>query len=83
MPIGTKPSVTVVGVTTKEVPVQIVRLIGLIAGAGFTNTVKVNIEPALAPVHAPIEGIISYTAVWVTLVALFKLPVMFVVPVSV
>jgi hypothetical protein len=53
------------------------------AGAGFTNTVNVNIEPPLAPVHAPIEGIISYTAVWVTLVALFKLPVMLVVPVPV
>ena len=68
---GTNPSVPLVGVTTNEVPVHIVRLIVLIAGAGLTNTVRLN----TSPVHAPNDGVTKYTAVNVELVLLVKVPV--------
>jgi hypothetical protein len=73
VPSGTNPSVPFVGVTTNEVPVHIVRLIVLIAGAGLTNTVRLN----TAPVHAPNDGVTKYTTVNVELVLFVKVPVIF------
>jgi hypothetical protein len=73
--MGTNPSVPLVGVTTKDVPVQIVRKILVIAGAGFTYTVTVNALPELlTPEQVPNEGVTRYTAVCGKLVPLFKLP---------
>jgi hypothetical protein len=78
VPIGIKPSVPVVGVTTNEVPVHIVLLIVLIAGAGFTNTVTLNTFPdCVKPEHAPNDGVTKYTAVKVELVLFVKVPVIF------
>jgi hypothetical protein len=67
--------VPLVGVTTNDVPVQIVRFIVVIAGAGFTNTVTLNTSPELKPEHAPNDGVTKYTAVNVELVLLVKVPV--------
>jgi hypothetical protein len=61
--------------------VHIVRLIVLIAGLGFTKTVTVNALPALPAEQVPKVGITEYTAVWVTLDELLKVPVILLVPV--
>ena len=45
VPVGTNPSIPLVGVTTNEVPVQMVLIIVLMEGGGITKTVTVNWLP--------------------------------------
>jgi hypothetical protein len=60
--------------------VHIVRLIVVIEGRGFTDTVNVNGLPDwVNPEQAPKEGVMEYTAVCCTLVLLVSVPVILVV----
>jgi len=53
VPAGTTPLVPLTGVILKATPVQTVAVIGVIAAAGFTVTVRLK----LAPAHVPDVGV--------------------------
>ena len=59
VPAGTTPFVVFTGVELKATPLQTVLVIAVIAGDGFTVTVKVNGVPA----HVPTVGVTVYVAV--------------------
>ena len=49
VPVGTIPLVTSIGVDVKPVPPQVVEVIAVIAGFGFTVTVSVKVDPVQLP----------------------------------
>jgi len=59
VPAGTTPFVVFTGVELKATPLQTVLVIAVIAGDGFTVTVRVNGVPA----HVPTVGVTVYVAV--------------------
>ena len=59
VPVGTTPFVVLTGVELKATPLQTVLVIAVIAGDGFTVTVRVNGVPA----HVPTVGVTVYVAV--------------------
>lgn len=59
VPAGIKPSIPSAGVTENELPLQIISVIGDMAGFGLTVTVTVND----VPVQLPDNGVTVYVAV--------------------
>ena len=53
VPAGTMPSVTLVGVTVNDTPLQLTVVIGVITAVGFRLTVKLN----ELPIQLPVTGV--------------------------
>ncbi len=76
VPVGIVPFVTSVGVRVKVPPLQIVAVIGLMAGFGSTLTVTVKGSPS----QPPEEGVTVYVAVCVVFVEFIRVPLIDVAP---
>ena len=75
LPEGTIPLAPSAGVTVKPVPPQLVAVIALITGFGFTVTVTLKAEPTQVPV-VPEVGVTLYVAVATPLPVFINVPVM-------
>jgi hypothetical protein len=59
VPAGTTPLVTLTGAALNATPLQVIAVMAVTAGVGFTVTVNVKVEPG----QAPEVGVIAYVAV--------------------